>query len=391
MIPFPFIPILSFAAVGGAGEGQGSFALLFLFLAIALGISFLCSILEAVLLSSSLSAIEILKDEGSRAGAIMHEYKQDVERPISAILTLNTIAHTVGAAGVGAEATAIFGEAWFGVISAVLTFLILVFSEIIPKTLGATYWKQLLVPTGYILRWLVRLLLPAVWIFEKMAQILSPKEGEPVVTRAELEVMARIGGEEGEIEARENLILSNLLELREVAVEKVMTPRTVVMALQKEMTIGEVVEEYKSLPYSRVPIYTETLDDVEAYVLRHDIYKLAAADEDNVKLKDISRRIHAIHETVSVADVLGQFLERKKQDHMFLVLDEYGGMAGVITLEDTMEELLGGEITDESDVHEDMREFAEEQSKAKRTSYEPTTDEAETPDEEPVDETPDNE
>jgi len=199
-------------------------------------------------------------------------------------------------------------------------------------------------------------LYPAVWGFEFVTRVMRPAEEAPTVTRSELEVMARISSEEGALLERESRILGNLLQLRNIQVETIMTPRTVVMAFQQDMTVGEVLANYRLMPYSRIPIYDESTDDIKAFVLRHDVFRRAADDQDQVKLKDFAREIHAIPETNSVAQVLDEFI--KVQEHIFLVIDEYGGTAGIITLEDTVETLLGIEITDESDVVEDLRKLA---------------------------------
>lgn len=347
------IPIL---AAGTPGEGAGLWGALIFYIVIALGFSFLCSVWEAVLLSTPVSHIELLVERGSPAGLIMQKLRQNVERPISAILTLNTIAHTVGAAGAGAEATAIFGSEFFGIISAVLTLLILIFSEIIPKTVGAVYTKQLTSFTAHSLRILLFIFGPAVYAFEFITRLLRPSEEAPTVTRSELQVMARISAEEGGIQERENRVVSNLLQLADVQVETIMTPRTVVLMFQKDMTVGEVIKQHKILPYSRIPIYDESADDIEGYVLRHEIYKRVAADEHQVTLESIAREIQVVPETNTVAHVLDEFIA--KQDHIFVVIDEYGGTAGLITLEDTVETLLGIEILDESDSHADLRQLA---------------------------------
>lgn len=347
------IPIL---AVTTGADGAGEWGALVFYVAIALGVSFLCSIWEAALLSTPVSHIELLVEQGNKAGSIMQGLRQNVERPISAILTLNTIAHTVGAAGAGAEATAIFGSEFFGIISAVLTLLILIFSEIIPKTLGAVYAKSLTPFTAYSLRVLLVLLKPAVFAFEFVTRSMRPAQEAPTVTRSELQVMARISAEEGGIQERENRIVSNLLQLAEVQVETIMTPRTVVVMFQEDETVGEVMQSAAFLPFSRIPVFGESADDINGYVLRHEIYKRAAADEYDVKLKDIARRLDVVPETNSVAQVLDEFIA--KQDHIFLVIDEYGGTAGLITLEDTVETLLGIEILDESDRVADLRQLA---------------------------------
>lgn len=358
------IPIL---AVTTGATGSGEWSALIFYVAIALGVSFLCSIWEAALLSTPVSHIELLVQEGSRAGTIMQHLRQNVEHPISAILTLNTIAHTVGAAGAGAEATAIFGNEYFGIISAVLTLLILVFSEIIPKTLGAVYAKPLTPFTAYSLRILLFTFRPAVFVFEFVTRSMRPSEEAPTVTRSELQVMARISAEEGGIQERENRIVANLLQLAEVQVETIMTPRTVVLMIQQEMTVGEVMDAHKFLPYSRIPLYGESADDVKGYVLRHEIYKRAAADEHQIKMRDIALELGVVPETNSVAQVLDQFIAA--QDHIFLVIDEYGGTAGLITLEDTVETLLGIEILDESDRVADLRQMARRRYRARQESF----------------------
>ncbi|MGB1287865.1 MAG: CNNM domain-containing protein, partial [Aggregatilineales bacterium] len=269
-------------AVGGpTGEaGEGSWGGLIFFISIALGISFLCSVLEAVLLSTSVSFVQLASESGKAAGRLMQKHKANVERPISAILTLNTIAHTVGAAGAGAEAVGIFGDEFFGVISAVLTLLILVFSEIIPKTIGATYWKQLNGFAAYTIQFLVIALFPAVWMLERATSVLGSGESiEPTVSRHELEAMARISQTEGALKEGEGRILTNLLHLRNVHVEDVMTPRTVVVAFQQDMSVKDAVEKHPTLPYSRIPLYDENTDDIHGFVLRHDIFHAFADGE----------------------------------------------------------------------------------------------------------------
>jgi len=347
------IPIL---AVGPAAGGAGEWGALIAYVIMALGVSFLCSIWEAAMLSTPVSHIELLVQQGKQSGLIMQGLRQNVERPISAILTLNTIAHTVGAAGAGAEATAILGSQFQGVIFFVLTLLILVFSEIIPKTLGAVYAKPLTPFTAYSLRILLQILKPAVFAFEFFTRAMRPSEEAPTVTRSELQVMARISAEEGGIQERENRIVANLLQLAEVQVETIMTPRTVVVMFQEDQTVGEVMRSYRFLPFSRIPIYAESADEVRGYVLRHEIYRRAAADEHEAPLREIARQLDVVPETNSVAQVLDEFIA--KQDHIFLVIDEYGGTAGLITLEDTVETLLGIEILDESDPIADLRQLS---------------------------------
>ena len=362
------IPILA-AATGGA-TGAGEWSALVFYILLALGISFLCSIWEAAMLSTPVSHIELLVQQGNKAGPIMQSLRQNVEHPISAILTLNTIAHTVGAAGAGAEATAIFGSEFFGIISAVLTLLILVFSEIIPKTLGAVYAKPLTPFTAYSLRALLWLMRPAVFAFEFVTRSLRPSEEAPTVTRSELQVMARISAQEGGIRERENRIVANLLQLAEVQVETIMTPRTVMLMFQERQTIAEIMQTQAVLPFSRIPVYGESADDIKGYVLRHEIYKRAAEDEHAVQLRDIARKLDVVPETNSVAQVLDEFIA--KQDHIFLVIDEYGGTAGLITMEDAVETLLGIEILDEYDPVADLRQLARRRYQGQLDQMRPT-------------------
>lgn len=359
------------AATQPTGEVSGSISGLLIYITVALTISFLCSILEAVLLSTSLAYIELQASIGKRSGAIMRRHKQNVEQAISAILTLNTIAHTVGAAGAGAQAAAVFGNEWIGVISAVLTFLILVFSEIIPKTLGAVYWKQLMTPAAYIIQLMVIGLYPVVWSFEKLTTILSPEEREPTITRSELEILAEVSTQEGALKKAESLILRNLLKLDGIQVYDIMTPRPVMFTLQENMTVGEVLEKYPVLSYSRIPIYTNSPDDISNFVLRHDILVAVADDNDHLPLKKLARPMESIHESVSVAKTLETFIN--DQTHILHVFDEYGGTAGIITFEDTIETLLGTEITDESDRIADMRELARNRYERYMTLIEKTT------------------
>lgn len=351
------IPLLAVTVTGGDAI-QGSITGLITYVMIALGLSFLCSILEAVLLSSSLSHVEMSAQANRRSGLLMQKHKQNVDQPISAILTLNTIAHTAGAAGAGAQATAVFGSEFIGVISAVLTLLILIFSEIIPKTLGAVYWKQLMPFSAYAIQLLLIVLYPAVWAFKVLTRLITSEEKLPTVTRNELEILAQISALEGALEEKESRILRNLLHLSGVQVGDIMTPRTVVLAFQQDMTIGEVIDGKRVIPHSRIPVYDNNIDDIVGFVLRHDLYKRAASGDLEIQLKELVRPIHSVPETVTVARILNEFMTR--QQHIFLVFDEYGGTSGIITMEDAVESLLGAEIMDESDLVADMRQLAQQ-------------------------------
>ncbi len=370
-------PILAFTPiVTNSDASGGSVGALIFFVFLAIGTSFLCSLLEAVLLSSTISHIESLVQQGKAAGILMQRLKLNVERPISAILTLNTVAHTVGATLAGAEAAAIFGNEYVGLISALLTLLVLVFSEVIPKTVGAVYWKQLTPFAAYSIRILMIVLYPAVWVFERMTRSLRPEDHVPTVTRSDLEVLAKISQQEGTLLERENRILRNLLHLNKIKVYDIMTPRTVVTALNQDATVVEALHDQATLPYSRIPIYSENIDNVVGYVLRHDIVNQVAGDHDSVTLRELCREIHAVPETITVAQVLDEFIAEK--EHIFLVLDEYGGTAGILTMEDAFESLLGIEITDESDLVADLRQLAQQRYQRKFATTEvPPTDHGE--------------
>ena len=336
--------------------------MLIVYLTLALGVSFLCSLLEAVLLSVSISHASILQKEGSRSGEIWAQLKDDDSiRPLTAILTLNTIAHTMGAAGVGAEVASIWGDAMLTTASIILTLAVLFFSEIIPKTIGSAYWKQLSGPAGSILYMMTKvmspLFIPLLW-FKK----LLPKASSTIVTRDELAVLADIGEEEGTLEEDEETVIHNLLRLREIPVADVMTPRTVTTAFEDSWTIRQVLDDTPVLRFGRLPIYGDSIDDLSGFVLRSDLLTAASKDEWNTTLADLSKPLLTIQTDESVDLALDRFLGSKQQ--ILAVLDEFGGTAGVVTMEDVIETLLGEEIVDELDEHEDMRELAREQADA---------------------------
>ena len=338
--------------------GEGSLPALLLYILLALGVSFVCSLCEAVLFSASRSHIEIQVQAGRRAGRLLQQQKENVDRPITAILTLNTIAHTVGAAGAGAEATLLLGNELFGVVTVVLTLMILVFSEIIPKTIGAVYWKPLSLPVAWVIQGMIVIFYPFVTAFERLTGLLTPRQKSPTVTRPELEVLAGISRGEGALEQREHAILTNLLRLGAVQISDIMTPRTVMFALQEDMTVGEVIRLQRVLPYSRMPLFSQSTDDARSFVLRNDVLMAAARDEHDRRLREMARPLHPVPVSMSVATVLDEFTARG--EHMFLAFDEYGGTAGIVTMEDAIESLIGVEITDESDLVADLRQLADQ-------------------------------
>lgn len=330
--------------------------LLIVYIAIALVFSFLCSISEAVLLCTSKAHITVMEQQERSGGTLMRELKEDINKPLAAILTLNTFAHTIGAAGAGAQAAIVFGSAWVGLASAVLTLLILVFSEIIPKTLGAVYWRQLAGVTARGLKVLVWMLWPFVWFSEKITRGISTNEAPEGFSREEFAAMAELGEQEGQLHAQESRILKNIFLLHETPVTAVMTPRPVVFSLPETMTVEAFFGAYDDTRFSRIPIYDEDREHLVGFVLKGDLLLAQTRGNSENKLKHYQRELKAILETKTVYDAFEMFI--KDRLHIMLIVDEYGGMAGIITLEDILETLLGLEIMDEKDKQADMQEHA---------------------------------
>ncbi len=353
------IPIIPLATIPTDGAISGSVQGLIIYIVLAIAVSFLCSLLEAALLSTPTSFIETQAEGGNRAAKLMQQHKQNIDGPITSILTLNTFAHTFGAAGAGAEAVGVFGSQWASLITIILTLMILIFSEIIPKTVGAVYWKQLFYFTAYMVKILVTIFAPAEWAFNYLTRKIAPENNNPTITRGELEMMAKISATEGSLDKNESRIVSNLFRLSTVKVWDIMTPRTVMLAFPRDLTVGDILDGgRRSMPYSRIPIYAETSDNITGFVLRHDIFRAAADDKHDTPLYTLERPIHFVPETMTITKVLEEFVSR--QEHIFIVFDEYGGTAGLITMEDAVESLLGIEITDESDVVADLRQLAQQ-------------------------------
>lgn len=340
--------------------------LLIFYLFLAICVSFLCSILEAVLLSTTPTYVTILQKKDEKTGSGLKKLKDDIDRPLSAILSLNTIAHTVGAAGVGAQAQIVFGNAYVTITSVVLTLLILVFSEIIPKTLGATYWKQLTPFSVWATRWLIFISYPLVLLSKGITRWLSSEDKQPTLSREEFSVMADQGFEEGIFEEGESKIFKNLIRFRSLKVKDIMTPRIVVVKFQENKTIKEALYSMDKIPFSRLPVFGENDEDVQGYVLKSDILLKMAEDEGGILLKDIKREVLVVPELISLKNLFDRFLE--KQEHIAVVVDEYGGFSGVVTMEDVVETLLGMEIVDEIDTIEDMQKLARQnwKQRAKR-------------------------
>jgi len=336
--------------------------LLIFYLVLALAISFLCSIMEAVILSATVTFIEEKENGGNKTAKLLHRQKQNIDRPLSAILSINTVAHTIGAAGVGAQAVAVFGEAYFGLISAILTLLILFISEIIPKTLGANYWRTLSMPAARIIQVMIWISYPLVWISEILAKLISKKDGY-TVSRQEVGAMAKIGKKEGVLEESESNIINNLLRLRKIKVKEIMTPRTVMVSASEDMKLGEFFKEPSFLNFSRIPIYKGQLENIMGYILKYDALEQLARDEFETKLKDLKRPVLMTSENESVPVLFNELLQKK--EHLSVIIDEFGDVAGIVTMEDIIETIIGVEIIDETDSEIDMQQLAKEKWKVR--------------------------
>ena len=341
--------------------------LLIIYVLLALIFSFLCSVAESVLLSITPSYIEGQKGRRPKHAALLKRLRQEnVDRSLAAILTLNTIAHTVGAIGAGAKSTVVFGSAWFGLFSAVLTLLILFFSEIVPKTLGAIYWSKLVIPISYFVNTLIVVLFPIVWISERLTKFIAHGKEVHIFSRDEFIAMARIGAETGHIRDKESKFIRNIFRFESIRVKDIMTPRTVISSLSEDMTILDSLELVIQIPFSRLPLYTNHIDEISGFVLKEDILINAAQKRNNEKLNSLKRDILVVPNAVSLTKLFEQFLEDRQ--HIAVVVNEHGGTDGLVTLEDLIETLMGTEIMDETDDVEDMRKLARKQWKKRAKS-----------------------
>jgi len=330
--------------------------LLITYVLIALIFSFLCSIAEAVLLSVTTAYIGLLEKQEKPSGALLRQLKSEINKPLAAILTLNTIAHTVGAAGAGAQVAIVFGSAYLGVASAILTLLILFLSEIIPKTLGTHHWRSLAPATAYGLKILVRLLYPFVKLTVRMTKGLSEGPRLHGFSRQEFAVMAELSVQEGQLAQRESEVLKNLLLLRKTRVKDAMTPRTVVFSLPESITVARFFHDHEQIRFSRIPIYSDEPDHIEGFVLRSDLLLAQANGHTNDRLKSFQREMPILPSSLTLAQAFNEVL--RVRAHIVQVVDEFGSLAGILTLEDIIETLLGLEIIDEGDAAEDMQEYA---------------------------------
>ncbi|MDY6831713.1 MAG: hemolysin family protein [Thermodesulfobacteriota bacterium] len=358
------LPVMVAAAGGGVAETPAgssgttnAAAWLVFYVLTALGFSFLCSVAEAVLLSITPSYIEGLKDKQPVLAARLKRLKLDnVDRSLSAILTLNTIAHTAGAIGAGAQATILFGSTWFGLFSAAMTLAILFLSEIVPKTIGAVYWTKLTGPAALFVNTLIIILYPIVWISEKMTKFIAHGKALPVFNKDELIAMARAGAAAGQIRGKESKIIQNLFRFESLKVTDIMTPRSVISALSETMTINDALQRITRTPFSRLPLYRNHINDITGFVLKDDVLIFAAQKRGSERLKALKRKIVVVPESLSLTALLERLL--KERQHIAIVVNEHGGTDGLVTLEDLIETLMGMEIVDETDDVVDMRALA---------------------------------
>lgn len=334
---------------------------------IVLCISFICSLCEAVLLSLSPAYVGVLSDSKSKAGLLVKKLTDDMDKPMSAILALNTINHTLGSAWVAYIVQKNYGELALTGFVLLLTFLILIFAEMLPKTLGQNYNKSLAVPCSYIVQTIIFILYPIVAFLVFISKSLSDPSIEPEVTRDEMIKTAEIGVEEGTLKSKESIIIKNLMKLDKIYIYDIMTPRSVMVALDGNMTVKEVSKKYKPIRFSRLPVYEESLDNIIGITNRYKILEALSQDQDDKKIKELVTPISSLLENMYVSQAIEFFI--KEKTHLALATDEYGVVTGLVTLEDAIETLLGVEIMDEYDNIEDMRKYALEQWKERKKSY----------------------
>lgn len=332
--------------------------LIYIIMIVSIALSALCSMLEATLLSTPLSYITGLEEQGRNGAARLKRLKQNPDRPISAILCLNTIANTVGASIVGSLVYEVYGDALVGVFSTIFTFAILILSEIIPKTIGTSYWRSLALPASVIINSMIFITFPLVWILERMQKLISSRSNQVSVSREDISAMVSVATEEEVIETEEKKMIQNLLKLDEVTAHEIMTPSVVVEMVPGSMSIKEFYDSDNT--HSRILVYDEDNDEyVVGYVLRSEVLEKMAEDNFNTPLNDIIRPILTFAEEDSVADIWEKLLEKK--EHISAILDEYGSLRGIVTMEDVIETMLGQEIVDEKDEVVDMQEYAKDQ------------------------------
>ncbi|WP_294035402.1 CNNM domain-containing protein [uncultured Moraxella sp.] len=360
-IPFAIIASLCLPTLAHASFELGgtsiNLILLIFFISLSLIVSFICSVSEAVLLTMTPSYIDTLQEDQPKLAALLKDVKIDnIEKSISAILTLNTVAHTLGSLGAGAQAVIVFGDVWFGVFSGVLTLVILIGTEIIPKTLGTTYWRRFATPVAYYVRAINWVLMPIIWITEKISRLLTRGHQESSFNRHEFLALANQGESSGQMSELETRIIKNSLALGMINVEDIVTPRSVVTAFDQNMTVGDIFALHPKLPFSRFPIFDEDLDNATGFVLKSDLLIAKANQEIHTPIKQFKRDISFVFAKMKLFDLLDLML--KERVHIALAVGEFGEVKGLASLEDVLETLLGLEIVDEFDRVDDMQALA---------------------------------
>ena len=340
--------------------------LLLVFLLGAMLISFLCSVLEATLMSTPISYITMREEEGYKPATRMKQYKTETGRPLAAILSLNTIANTIGAAGVGRQATLIFGSEWFGLVSIIVTVLILIFSEIIPKTIGTAHWKALMGFAAGAIHTLIVMLYPIVVAVEWFQKFISPKESDASISREEVSAMADVAEESGELDEDENEVIQNIITLDEITASDAMTPRVVCSIAPESMKLKSFYKDKRFLHHSRIPVFSDNDEYITGYILRMEALQLIADDKFDVTLGEIRRSIPAFQEDKTLDEIWDEMIS--KDEPISVVIDEYGSFQGILTLEDVIETILGNEIVDERDEVRDMQQLAKERWKKRISS-----------------------
>ncbi len=345
-------------------DGVDEMTTLILYVFVSTAVYFMCSLLESVLLSTTHAHIALMIKKGYRSGAVLARLKRSINRPLAAILVFNTIAGTVGAMGVGAETYKLFGSEWIALSSGVLTITTLVVSELLPKTIGAAYWKKLAPVAAYAISGLIFAVYPLVLILEWVPRLVSRDAPSKHITREEIIVQAEMGLAEKVLSPMEARIIENLMLLNEIRTEDILTPRSVITAIQKDLTVAEAMESIPTPRFTRIPVYNNGLDDVMGLVLYDRLREAYQTGRRDVAVASLMGPIYAVPASKPIADLLDEFIARR--EHLFEVVDEYGGTAGIVTLEDALETLLGVEIVDEFDSVDDMRAFAVERWRQKR-------------------------
>ncbi len=334
--------------------------LLWIYILIALLFSFLCSVAEAVLLSITPSYIEHLQEQRPKKAKVLRTLRiTSVDRSLAAILTLNTIAHTVGAIAAGAQATVVFGSGWIGIFSAIMTLAILFFSEIIPKTIGAVYWKPLAPITAVFVQWLIKILYPLIWVSEAITKWISHGKKQHIFSRDEFLAMAGLGERTGDIDEHEFRVVRNLFRFRQLRAKDIMTPRTVMVSLPASAKVEDVFQQVLNIRFSRIPVYSEDNDDITDFVLKDDVLMTQAKEHGSRTLSHLKRKLICVLGEMPLPDLMEVLLNERQ--HIALVVDEYGQTSGLVTLEDLVETLLGLEIMDEMDEVKDMQILARQQ------------------------------